>query len=193
LTRPESSGPSPPARESSSLHSAGDFPPPDRGLIGSNGIFFGWAIVAVMWLVNFSAMATGNLSFKLFVIPMGDALGMSRSQLGWAITARRIGAGVSSFFVGRLIDRYGPRVLIPTSVAIIGVALIGVNRANAPWQILALFGFAGMTGLAAPRTSRLQSLWPNGPAAGKGGWPWPWLPPGWASVASSSCPSPRCL
>ena len=122
-------------------------------MIRSNGIFYGWVIVAVMWLVNFSTMATGNLSFGLFVIPMGDALGMSRSQLGWAITARRIAAGVSSFFVGRLIDRYGPRVLIPASAAIIGVALIGVNRANAPWQIIALFGLAGMTGLAAPRTS----------------------------------------
>ena len=106
-----------------------------------------------MWLVNFSAMATGTLSFRLFVIPMGDALGMSRSQLGWVITARQIGAEVSSFFVGLLIDRYGPRVLIPASAGIIGVALIGVNRANAPWQIIALFGLAGMTGLAAARTS----------------------------------------
>jgi|TARA_B100000809_G_scaffold91908_1_gene90393 sugar phosphate permease len=122
-------------------------------LIRSNGIFYGWVIVAVMWLVNFSTMATGNLSFGLFVISMGDALGMRRSQLGWAITARRIATGVSSFFVRRLIDRYGPRVLIPASAAIIGAALIGFNRANAPWQIVALFGLAGMTGLAAPRTS----------------------------------------
>ncbi len=106
-----------------------------------------------MWLVNFSTMATGNLNFGLFVIPTGHAWGMSRSQLGWAITARRIAAGVSSFFVGRLIDRYGRRVLIPVSAAIIGVALIGVSRANAPWQIIALFGLAGMTELAAPRAS----------------------------------------
>ena len=135
------------------MHSAGDFPPPDRGLIRFNGIFYGWVIVAAISLVNFSTMATGNLSFGLFVIPMGDALGISRSQLGWAITARRIAAGVSSFFVGRLIDRYGPRVLIPASAAIIGVALIGVNRANATWQIIALFGLAGMTGLATSMTT----------------------------------------
>ena len=69
------------------------------------------------------------------------------------ITARRISAGIFSFFVGRLIDRYGRRVLIPASAAIIGVALIGVSRANAPWQVIALFGLAGMTELAAPRAS----------------------------------------
>jgi MFS family permease len=55
--------------------------------------------------------------------------------------------------LGRLIDRYGPRVLIPASTAIVGVALIGVNRANTPWQIIALFGLAGMTGLATSMTT----------------------------------------
>lgn len=104
-----------------------------------------------MWLVNFSTMATGNLSFGLFVIPMGGELGMSRGLLGWAITARRMAAGVSSFIVGRLIDRYGPRVLIPVSATIIGVALLAMSRASSPWQVIAIFGLLGMTGLAAPQ------------------------------------------
>ena len=104
-----------------------------------------------MWLVNFSTMATGNLSFGLFVLPMGGELGMSRGLLGWAITARRMAAGVSSFIVGRLIDRYGPRVLIPVSAAIIGVALLAMSRVNSPWQVIAIFGLLGMTGLAAPQ------------------------------------------
>ena len=104
-----------------------------------------------MWVVNFSTMATGNLSFGLFVIPMGGDLGMSRSQLGWAITARRMAAGVSSFVVGRLIDRYGPRVLIPVSAAVIGMGLIFLSRADSPWQVIAIFGLLGMTGLAAPQ------------------------------------------
>ena len=106
-----------------------------------------------MWLVNFSTMATGNLSFGLFVLPMGGELGMSRGLLGWAITARRMAAGFSSFVVGRLIDRYGPRVLIPISAAVIGVALLTMSRVNSPWQVIVIFGLLGMTGLAAPRTS----------------------------------------
>ncbi|HIF44852.1 MAG TPA: MFS transporter [Dehalococcoidia bacterium] len=120
-------------------------------MIRPDGIFYGWVIVAVMWLVNFSTMATGNLSFGLFVIPMGVELGMSRSQLGWAVTDRRIAAGASSFIVGRLLDRYGPRVMIPVSGAIIGVALLAVSRADTPWQVIALFGVLGLTGLAAPQ------------------------------------------
>ena len=73
-----------------------------------NGIFYGWVIVAVMWLVNFSTMATGNLSFGLFVIPMGGTLGMNRSMFGWAVTTRRLAAGLSGYIVARLLNRYGP-------------------------------------------------------------------------------------
>ena len=114
-------------------------------------MFYGWIIVTVMWLVNFSTMATGNLSFGLFVIPMAGDLGMSRSQFGWAVTTRRMAAGVSSYFIGRLLDRYGPRILIPVSGLIIGIGLIALSRANSPWQVVAIFGVIGMTGLAAPQ------------------------------------------
>ena len=48
-----------------------------------------------MWLVNFSTMATGNLSFGLFVIPMGGTLSMNRSMFGWAVTTRSLAAGLS--------------------------------------------------------------------------------------------------
>ena len=108
-------------------------------------------IVAVLWLVNFSTMATGNLSFGLFVIPMGGALGMTRSQFGWAVTTRRLAAGLSSYIVGRLLDRYGPRVMIPVSAGVIGLALLVMSRVDSPWQVIALFGVLGMTGLAAPQ------------------------------------------
>lgn len=124
---------------------------PSSRKILSNGFFYGWVIVAVMWLVNFSTMATGNLSFGLFVVPMGGALGMSRSQFGWAVTTRSLAAGFSGYIVGRLLDRYGPRVLIPVSATIIGVALIILSRVDSPWQVIALFGVLGMTGLAAPQ------------------------------------------
>lgn len=103
-----------------------------------------------MWLINFSTMATGNLNFGLFVLPMGQALGMSRSQFGWMQTTRRVSASFSSFLVGRLIDRYGPRVLIVVGAPIIGICLILVSRTTAPWQVILLFGIIGVSGLAAP-------------------------------------------
>ena len=115
-----------------------------------DGIFYGWVIVATMWAVNFSTMATGNLNFGLFVLPMSNALNMSRSQFGWTQTTRRVSASLSSFVVGRLIDRYGPRIFIPVSALAIGLCLFLVSRATSPWHIIVLFGVVGVSGLATP-------------------------------------------
>ena len=117
-----------------------------------NRIFYGWVIVASMFLVNFASMATGTLSFGLFILPMGSALGMSRSAFGWTQTIRTLSAGLSSFVIGRLVDRYGSRVLIVVSAVIIGGCLIAISYANAPWQLLLLFGVIGLTGLTAPNS-----------------------------------------
>ena len=103
-----------------------------------------------MWAVNFSTMATGNLNFGLFVLPMSNALNMSRSQFGWTQTTRRVSASLSSFVVGRLIDRYGPRIFIPVSALAIGLCLFLVSRATSPWHIIVLFGVVGVSGLATP-------------------------------------------
>jgi hypothetical protein len=51
-----------------------------------NGIFYGWVIVAVMWLVNFSTMATGQLHLVLVADPGPESNGgrdhRDRNQAG---------------------------------------------------------------------------------------------------------------
>ena len=46
--------------------------------------------------------------FSLFILPLEEAFGWSRSQITLAFTFTMIG-GLSAPFVGRLIDRLGPR------------------------------------------------------------------------------------
>ena len=115
-------------------------------------LFYGWVIVATMFVINFVTMATGTLNFGFFVLPMGNALNMSRSQFGWAQTTRGLSAGLSSFVIGRLVDRYGPRVLTVATCAIIGACLLGIGRVNSYWQFMLLFGVIGITGLTAPNS-----------------------------------------
>ena len=117
---------------------------------GGRRFFYGWVIVATMFAVNFSTMATGTLNYGLFVLPMQHELALSRATFGWMQTTRRLSAGVLSFAVGWLIDRYGPRVYIPVAALLIGVCLILVGMSNHAWQFILLFGLVGVTGLAAP-------------------------------------------
>ena len=115
-------------------------------------IFYGWVIVATMFAVNFASMATGALSFGLFVLPMSLALGMSRSQFGWVQTTRSMSAGLSSFVIGRLLDRYGPRGFIVASATVIGACMLTIQRVVSPWQFMVLFGIIGVSGLAEPNS-----------------------------------------
>ncbi len=112
--------------------------------------FYGWVIVATMFAVNFSTMATGTLNYGLFVLPMQRELELSRATFGWMQTTRRLSAGVLSFAVGQLIDRYGSRVYIPVAALMIGGCLILVGLSDHAWQFILLFGLVGVSGLAAP-------------------------------------------
>ncbi len=112
--------------------------------------FYGWVIVATMFAVNFSTMATGTLNYGLFVLPMQNELALSRATFGWMQTTRRLSAGALSFAVGWLIDRYGPRVYIPIAALMIGGCLVLVGMSSHAWQFIVLFSLVGVSGLAAP-------------------------------------------
>lgn len=112
--------------------------------------FYGWIIVATMFAVNFSTMATGTLNYGLFVLPMQRELALSRASFGWMQTTRRLSAGVFSLAVGKLIDRYGARVYIPLSALLICGCLLLFSISSQAWQFILLFGVIGASGLAAP-------------------------------------------
>ena len=113
-------------------------------------LFYGWTIVAALFVVNFATMATGTLNFGLFVLPMSNDLHMSRSFIGWSQTTRLLSSGLSSFFIGRLIDRHGPRILITCASLLTFACMIGIANAQKSWHILLLFSIMGSMGLAAP-------------------------------------------
>lgn len=121
-----------------------------EGAPGQRRFFYGWVIVATMFAINFSTMATGTLNYGLFVLPMQRELMLSRATFGWMQTTRRLSAGVLSFAVGWLIDRYGSRVYIPLAALMIGGCLILVGFSSHAWQFIVLFALVGVSGLAAP-------------------------------------------
>ena len=119
-------------------------------------------IVTTLAMVNFATMATGTLNFGLFVIPMGEELEMSRGFIGWSQTARLLAGGSFGFIMGRLLDRHGPRILIPIAALVTGICMIGLSYVQNPWHFLLLFNIMGFMGLSAREHSSLQSRLRNG-------------------------------
>lgn len=129
-----------------------------KGLSLTARIYYGWIIVATLLLVNFATHATGTLNLGLFVIPMGNDLGISRGMFGWLTTARYLAGGITGMFLGRWLDQFGPRVLIPASALVTGLCVIGFGRADGPIQLFFLFIIVGLAGLSNPGGAILSTI-----------------------------------
>lgn len=101
--------------------------------------FYGWLLVAV----SFVTMAVGvnaRTAFSLLYPPI-------LSEFGWD---RGVTAGVFSFgflvsalitpFVGRLIDRRGPLVVVEAGIVVMGAGLLLATLAREPWQLYLSLG-----------------------------------------------------
>jgi MFS family permease len=96
------------------------------------------------------SMGMGTLNYGLFIKPMGDELGIGRSIFGWAQTSRQVTNAMTSPLMGRLIDRFGSRVLLALGAVTTAAVLLGLAFISQPWQLVALFALMGTVGIASP-------------------------------------------
>jgi len=103
-----------------------------------------------MGIAGAVSMGMCLFNFGLFIKPMGDELGLSRATFGWAQTVRQVAGATSSPVLGRLVDRYGSRLLLPASVLLTGAAMIGMSYAQTDAHLLIAIGVVGFSGYAIP-------------------------------------------
>lgn len=105
----------------------------------SGGIFHGWFIVSTGAFVTMLAMgAVGG--FGVFVIPMSDEFGWSRSTISLAVAVSSLVGGVSQPIIGRIFDRLGGRKLILVGVIVMGVGTATLNQTNHIVFLIIVFG-----------------------------------------------------
>ena len=95
-------------------------------------------------------MAMVTLNFGLFIKPMGDELGIGRATFGWASSARQVATSATSPFVGRLLDRFGARLMLPIAAALTGAAMVWLSFAHHSWQLVLIFALMGLAGMSGP-------------------------------------------
>lgn len=115
-----------------------------------SGPYYGWIIVFAMFFINIAVHASANFTFAVFLKPMSEDLSVSREAVSWLHTSRMISGGVSAIVIGKLIDRYGSRWMLPLAAIIVASAMVLLNWADNFWQILFLFIIIGIAGLAGP-------------------------------------------
>lgn len=112
----------------------------------SSGISYGWVVVgagAMMTCVGFGAM----LSLAVFLQPISEAMGWSRSGVSAAATIDFLCMGLAAFFWGALSDRFGTRIVVLSGTLLLGAGLIAASQATTLWQFQLSFGV--LIGIAA--------------------------------------------
>ena len=107
---------------------------------------YGWVVVgagAMMTCVGFGAM----LSLAVFLQPISEAMGWSRSGVSAAATIDFLCMGLAAFFWGALSDRFGTRIVVLAGSLLLGTGLVAASQATSLWQFQLFFGV--LIGIAA--------------------------------------------
>ena len=84
--------------------------------------FYGWAILGVAGLGIFASGPGQSHTFSVFVGPIGRDLGLSNAAIASAYGLATLGAALCLPFMGRMVDRYGPRRMTLAVIGLLGIA-----------------------------------------------------------------------
>jgi MFS family permease len=102
-------------------------------------IFYGWIIVGVGMVVTSIGIGT-MMSLSVFLQPMSEAMGWSRTGVSTAALLNFLCMGVGSFLWGALSDRLGTRGVVLSGGALLGLGLVAASQAATLGQFQLFFG-----------------------------------------------------
>ena len=126
----------------------------------SGRTFYGWFVVMGCSLVALGTAGT-QFSFGVFLQPMTEEFGWSRSTLSLAFGITFMLSGLMRPLAGYLADRYSPKLVALSGVALLGIMLLIVPSVQSLTQLYAVFAVMSI-GLAmgvGPILTKVISAW----------------------------------
>jgi MFS family permease len=123
-------------------------------------IYYGWIVVVACFLV-IASIAPMVTSFSLFQVPVLEEFNWSRGSFALALSIHLIFAGVAAPIAGGLIDRFGPRRVMPIGALITSLALILMSQSSSLWHFYGAFGVLGAAGSSLLQHTPLIALISN--------------------------------
>ena len=111
-------------------------------------VYYGWAILWASTVAAFGMAPMFGPVLGIFFSSIEEELGWDRATISLAFT---IGSATGSLFqmlTGRLLDRYGSRMVIVAAGVIIALAMMGLSWMQEPWQFWLAFGVGRGSALA---------------------------------------------
>src|SRR6516165_250955 len=103
------------------------------------GVHYGWAIVAIVFLLALTAQGSMGISGAL-IVPLTKEFGWSTEQISVALALRIVLFGLMAPFTAALIDKYGFKRVLLIALALIEVGLIGTLVMTRLWHLVLFWG-----------------------------------------------------
>src|SRR5205823_3167909 len=108
-------------------------------LMKRSRVHYGWIVVAVAFLCSLAAAGVRS-SPVVYIVPLGNEFGWSRGSLA-TVVALNLGLfGLAAPISGRLIDRFGPRVVMMCSLSLLATGIGATVFVHELWQLMLLWG-----------------------------------------------------
>lgn len=108
--------------------------------------FYGWNIVGAAFLAQLSYAEHFSSMLGFYFKPFNTEFGWSRSAVAAVQTIARVTEALIAPVIGPVIDRYGPRVLMPVGAMIVGLAMLAITQMTVVWQFYLLRGVVSAVG-----------------------------------------------
>ncbi len=123
--------------------------------------YYGWLVVGL----TFFTMAVGGSivsTFPVFYVAFLEEFGWSRADTALAFSTSMVTFALAAGPIGALIDRWGPRIVIPSGVGILGVGLLLMSSVSSRPTLYIYYGIIvalGVTLIGMIPTSTVVSQW----------------------------------
>lgn len=109
--------------------------------------YYGWIILGICAFSETISLGVGGSSFGIFLRPMSDDLGWSRTAFTGAVTLQSLTTLMVAPVVGILLDRYGPRFIMAWGALVAAGGYLLLGRVTELWQFYVLYALAAALGL----------------------------------------------
>lgn len=134
--------------------------PGETTLVKRRGLYNGWYIALFASLASGLTIGTSNYAFGVFIEPLENEFGWSRTQINTALTFG-VASALISPLIGRWLDRFGSRPVMVGSLVFVAAGFFIYAGMTTLWQFYAasFLMYLGLPGATMIPSGRLISIW----------------------------------
>jgi len=124
------------------------------------GIFYGWIVIAVAFIIIALGYAIRN-TFSVFYPTIVEEFGWGRGSTALMFSITVFVYGLTAPVAGVLVDRFSPRLVLPVGACIMGGGVALCSLATTQWQFYLLYGVMAAVGLSIAGWTPLTAIVSN--------------------------------